>query len=200
MRDKLNENPLAQIAVIGVLLVLGILLLTTMGGGGESASEPETAAETPSTATSAPAGTATSAPAITPAGETPATGSVATPPVAPPPPKAVTTAFDSGQTVVLLIVREGGIDDRMVRADASALSAVSNVALFVVPARKIARYAAITEGVGVNRVPALVVLRPKPLSHGAPSASVNYGYQGAQSVVQAVVDARYRGHTLSYHP
>jgi hypothetical protein len=191
MREKLNENPLAQMALVGVLLVAGILMLTTMGGGDESEAGSEAEPETSIT---------TSAPAITPAGGTPATGTPAAPPEAPPPPKPVTAAFDSGQTVVLLIVREGGIDDRMVRADAAALTRVPNVALFVVPVRRIARYASITEGVGVNRVPALVVLRPKALSHGVPTASVSYGYQGAQSVVQAVVDARYKGRTLSYHP
>jgi hypothetical protein len=197
MREKLNENPLAQVAVVGVLLVLGIVMLTTMGGGGESA-ESEGEAET---------SVATSAPAITPAGEAPDAGAptappavAGTPPAAPPPPKAVTAAFNSGQTVALLIVHEGGIDDRLVKADTAALTAVPGVALFVVPVSKIARYAAITEGVGVNRVPALVVLRPKDLTHGLPTASVSYGYQGAQSVVQQVADARYKGRTLSYHP
>jgi hypothetical protein len=190
MREKLNENPLAQIGLIAVLLVVGVLMLMRMGGGGESESESESGAE-PVT---------TSAPAITPAGETPSTGAPTTPPEAPPPPRAVTAAFDSGKTVVLLIVREGGIDDRMVKADSAALAGVSGVALFVVPAQHIARYAAITEGVGVNRVPALVVLRPKALTHGVPTASVSYGYQGAQSVVQQVADARYKGRTLSYHP
>jgi hypothetical protein len=187
MREKLNENPLAQVGLIVVLLVFGIVMLSSMGGGGESESEPE--AETAITA----------APAITPAGETPATGSTAPPP-APPLPGDVTAAYEAGETVVLLVVREGGIDDDMVREDTGALEGIANVALFVVPAKKIARYAAITEGAGVNRVPALVVLRPKGLAHGAPTASVDYGYQGAESVVQAVVDARYQGHTLSYHP
>jgi hypothetical protein len=191
MREKLNENPLAQMAVIGVLLIAGIVMLMSMGGGGESEAGSE--AEPEATVT-------TSAPAITPASETPATGTPTAPPAPPPPPKALTAAFDSGKTVVLLVLSEGGIDDRMVRADTAALAAVPDVALFVVPARKIARYASITEGVGVNRVPALIVLRPKALSHGVPTASVSYGYQGAQSVVQAVVDARYKGRTLSYHP
>ncbi|MGN6663237.1 MAG: hypothetical protein ACTHK6_03360 [Solirubrobacterales bacterium] len=190
MREKLNENPLAQVALIGVLLVLGIVMLTSMGGGGESESEPAAESST----------TTTSAPAITPAGETPVTGGPSTPPAAPPPPKAVTAAFNGGETVVLLIVREGGIDDRLVREDSGALEAIPGVALFVVPAKHIARYAAITEGAGVNRVPALVVLRPKALSHGVPTASVSYGYQGAESAVQAVVDARYKGRTLTYHP
>lgn len=191
MREKLNENPLAQVAVVAVLLVLGIVMLMSMSGGGESESEPAPEAESSTTATSAPA--------ITPAGETPVTGS-ATPPPAPPPPSAVTAAYKAGETVVLLIVREGGIDDRMVREDTGALEGIPDVALFVVPAKQIARYAAITEGAGVNRVPALVVVRPKGLSHGAPTASVDYGYQEGEDVVQAVVDARYKGHTLSYHP
>jgi hypothetical protein len=192
MREKLNENPLAQMAVIGVLLVAGILMLTTMGGGGgesEAGSEPE-----------AEASVTTSAPAITPAGGTPSTGTPAGPLAVSPPPKGVIEAFDSGETIVLLVVREGGIDDRMVRTDTAALAAVPDVALFVVPARRIARYASITEGVGVNRVPALVVLRPKALSHGVPTASVSYGYQEGQSVLQAVVDARYQGRMLPYHP
>lgn len=189
MREKLNENPLAQVGLVAVLLVLGIVMLMSMSGGGESESEPEAESST----------TVTSAPAITPAGETPVTGT-ATPPPVPPPPSAVTAAYKAGETVVLLIVREGGIDDHMVREDTRALEGVPNVALFVVPAKQIARYAAITEGAGVNRVPALVVLRPKGLSHGAPTASVDYGYRGAESVVQAVVDARYKGRTLTYHP
>lgn len=191
MREKINENPLAQMALIGALLVVGVLMLTSMGGGGESESGSEAEPET---------SVATSAPAITPAGGTPSTGGPAAAPEAPPPPKPVISAFDSGETVVLLIVREGGIDDRLVKADTVALAGVPRVALFVVPASKIARYAAITEGVGVNRVPALLVLRPKALSHGVPTASVSYGYQGAQSVLQQVRDARYKGRTLSYHP
>jgi hypothetical protein len=102
--------------------------------------------------------------------------------------------------MVLLIVREGGIDDQMVKEDAAALSSVPDVALFVIPSQEIARYAAIAEGAGVNRVPALVVVSPKSLSKGNPTASVSYGYQDSESVLQQVVDARYKGRTLSYHP
>jgi hypothetical protein len=29
---------------------------------------------------------------------------------------------------------------------------------------------------------------------------VDYGFQSAESLVQAVVDARYQGGTLAYHP
>ena len=53
-------------------------------------------------------------------------------------------AYDSGKTVVLLFVHDGGIDDRLVETatKASALSPTS--AIFIVPAKQIARYAAIT--------------------------------------------------------
>jgi len=191
MREKLNENPLAQVALIGVLIVVGFVMLTSMGGGGESAPETEAEVEAPATA----------APAL-PEGEA---GSVAALPSGPPPatsplPKAVTAAYDSGETVVLLVVRKGAIDDQMVKDETAVLSGMPDVSLFVVPSQQIARYAAITEGAGVNRVPALVVMRPKALSKGTPTASVTYGYQEAEGIVQAVTDARYQGRTLTYHP
>jgi hypothetical protein len=194
MREKLNGNPLAQVALIGALLVAAILVLTMMRGGSEAEGGE---AEAPVTVTES---------AVPPAEEVTATASAAPtaaalPPVATsPPPKAVTAAYDAGATVVLLIVREGGIDDQMVKQDATALSSLSDVALFVVPSQQIARYAAIAEGAGVNRVPALVVVTPKSLSKGSPTASVSYGYQDSESVVQQVIDARYKGRTLSYHP
>ncbi|HMB54075.1 MAG TPA: hypothetical protein VKU40_12220, partial [Thermoanaerobaculia bacterium] len=71
---------------------------------------------------------------------------------------------------------------------------------FIVPAAKISRYAAITEGVGVDRVPALVVVSPKDLDKSVPVASVSFGYQSPQSVSQAVIDAGYDGPTVDYHP
>jgi len=74
------------------------------------------------------------------------------------------------------------------------------VATFVVPTRRLARYVSIAQGVDLNRVPALVVIRPKNLSKGFDAASVHYGFQSSESIVQAVVDARYRGGTLPYHP
>jgi len=69
-----------------------------------------------------------------------------------------------------------------------------------VPAARISRYAAITEGVGVDRVPALVVVTPKHLKKTVPTASVSYGFQSPQSIAQAVIDAGYEGKTLDYHP
>lgn len=188
MREKLNSNPVAQAALIGVLLLAtGFFVLSSMGGGEEEgASTPSAESIVATVAASEGSGTA------------PPPGALAD--VAPPPPHAVTAAFAANRTVVLLFVRNGGIDDRLVARATHRLGALSGVSTFVVPADRIARYAAIAQGVDVNRVPALVVLRPKRLNHGVPTASVTYGFQSPQSLVQAVVDAGYKGRTLGYHP
>jgi hypothetical protein len=197
MREKLNENPLMQAAVVGVLLIAtGFFVLSSMGGGEEEAGAPVEATpglaiETPSTsvAEGGVVGTA-SVPALPPDAAA----------AAPPPPTAVLDAFDANQTVALLFVRNGGIDDRLVREGVERLRALPGVAPFIVPAGRIARYASIAQGVAVDRVPALVVLRPKRLADGIPAASVSYGFQSPQSIVQAVIDAGYKGRTLDYHP
>jgi hypothetical protein len=203
MREKLNSNPMAQMALVAVLLlVVGFFVMSSMGGGEEEA-ETEAPAAT-ATAPEGEEGLTVTAPGEEPALAAPAGAVPPLPPAAaaaaPPLPAAVTRAFDANQIVVLLFVSNGGIDDRMVRDAVDALSGLSGVATFVVPADRIARYAAIAQGVGVNRVPALVVLRPKRLDKGIPSASVEYGFQSPESVVQAVVDAGYKGPTLDYHP
>jgi hypothetical protein len=112
----------------------------------------------------------------------------------------VLTAFEQNQVVVLLFVRDDGVDERMVAGATARLDALEDVTTFVVPAKQIARYATIAQGVDVSRVPALVVIRPKSIDRGIPSASVAYGYQSPESVEQAVVDAGYKGPTLAYHP
>jgi hypothetical protein len=199
MREKLNNNPLAQVIILGVLLVAtGFFVLSTMGGGGEEAEEAPTES---SLSVTSPEGSTT----LTVTGAPEATAAAAPPPgvlagAAPPPPQDVTAAFAANRTVVLLFVRDGGIDDRLVVASVRRLSALPGVSAFVVPANRIARYAAITQGVEVNRVPALVVLRPKHLDNGVPTASVSYGFQGPASVVQAILDAGYKGPTVDYHP
>ena len=200
MREKLNENPLYQAAAVGVLLlVAAVFVFSSMGGGG-GAEEGETT--TTSATVIGPTGSATVT-ATTTTSEAPeaaATPSSVPPVPAPPLPRRVSEAFLANRTVVLLIVRPGGIDDAVTAAGALPLSVQRDVALFVVPARKIARYAAITQGVDVSRVPALVVVRPRKLDDGVATASVSYGFQSPQSIAQAVIDARYDGQTLSYHP
>lgn len=186
MRDKLNSNPLYQAGLIGILLlVAGIFLLSTMGGSEEE--------EEGSVATTSEVVSEVGVPAVAPP-----PGALAA--SAPPPPAPVLEAFAANRTVVFLFVRDGGIDDRMVAADVARLSSLPDVSTFVVPAAQISRYSAVAQGVDINRVPALVVLTPKHLDNGVTTASVQYGYQSPESVVQAVEDAGYKGKTLPYHP
>ena len=190
MREKLNENPMAQLALVGLLLVVAVFVFLKPGGGGgeeaeEAASSGEGAATLESTAGASAAGV----------GEVPTSL-----PAPPPPPHRVSAAYDANEVVVLLFVHDGGIDDAYTAAATSAVAEVPDTALFVVPAAKIADYAALTVGLDVSQVPALVVLRPKRLSHGVPQASVDYGFQTPESVVQAVIDARYKGPEATYHP
>ncbi|MET0305158.1 MAG: hypothetical protein ABW196_02890 [Solirubrobacterales bacterium] len=209
MREQLNSNPLAQLAVVGVLLVGAALFFMSSSGGGEEESAGATEA-TVSVAGTEASGTATGATpgeavegAVEAAGDSlsstlsAANGTAAT---APPLPARVLDAWKANQTLVLLFVRDGGIDDRLVAISTASLAGFRDVAVFVVPAAKISRYAAIAEGVGVDRVPALVVVRPKNLKKTVPTASVSYGFQSPQSVAQAVIDAGYEGKTLDYHP
>lgn len=195
MREKLNENPIAQVALVGVLLVLAaVFLLGKMGGGSE---EEGGSAESPA-ANAAVAAVETELGAGGQPIKLPPPGSG---PGSPPaPPRPVISAFNAGDTVAILFVRDGGIDDRLVTGAVRRLEAMSRVSVFVVPSHQLARYVSIAQGVELNRVPALVVIRPKSLSHGYDPASVHYGFQSSESIVQAVVDARYHGKTLAYHP
>jgi hypothetical protein len=194
MREKLNSNPLYQAALVGVLLlVAGIFAMSSMGGSSEEEEGSSATGEAATTVTAtvsgeAPEGQLTALPA-------PGSGVGAPPPT----PSDVVSAFDANETVALLFVRDGGIDDDMVAADVRRLSPMSKVATFVVPASRISHYAAIAQGVELDRVPALVVLRPKLLSPN-PAATISYGYQSPASVEQAIIDARYKGRTVPYHP
>lgn len=183
----MNDNPIAQVAIIGMLLVAAVVFFMSSKKGG---SEEESATPvTPAVTAEVPEGALAALPA-------PGSGAGALPPL----PRAVVDSFAANDTVVLLFVRNGGIDDRMVAADVRTLSSLPDVADFVIPASKISRYAAITQGVQLNRVPALVVLRPKHLAKGIPTGSVYYGYLSPESVEQAVIDAGYKGPTVPYHP
>jgi hypothetical protein len=194
MREKLNDNPLMQVAVIGVLLlVTGVFVMSTMGGKGGEESESSSAS-----ATTAGAESATEAPGSLSSAL--AMVSQASAGAARPLPHPVLAAWNANKTVALLFVHDGGIDDALVATATARLAALPGVAAFIVPASQISRYGAITEGVGVSRVPALVVVRPKHLHQTVPTASVSYGFQSGESVVQAVIDAGYKGPTLDYHP
>jgi hypothetical protein len=186
MREKLNENPVAQIALIAVLALLGgYLVLTHMGGSGSSKAAPEATAESGVAATATPVS---------------ATSSIS-PPVDQPLPGVINRAYNDGDTIALLIYRPGGIDDRRVTEAVQVLEEMPDVALFTTPADKIARYSQITGPLGVSGTPALIVVRPRRLNgDGAAPATVTYGFQTAADIRQAVVDANYHGPQLTYAP
>jgi hypothetical protein len=201
MREALNNNPVVQAAAVAVLLVAAAIFLLMPGGEEKDEGSAEGTVQV--------AGTEISASGVPPAGaiEAPAEGASSTSLVpgrlaaaAPPLPAPVLEAWESNRTVVLLFVHNGGIDDRLVRNATRAVADFPNASFFVVPARKISRYAAIAEGVGVERVPALVAVTPKSLQDGEPTASVAYGFQRPETVRQAVIDAGYKGPAIDYHP
>lgn len=206
MRDALNSNPLLQLAVIGVLLVgAGFFVLSSSGGGEEEESVTATTSTTATTPDGGSVSVTAEVEATAPAGgadslSSALAGAGGAPLDAPPLPRPVLDAWKANQTLVLLFVRNGGIDDHLVEIATDSLAGFRDAAVFVVPAAKISRYAAITERVGVERVPALVVVSPRHLKRSVPTASVNYGFQSRQSVAQAVIDAGYEGPTVDYHP
>jgi hypothetical protein len=207
MREKLNSSPIAQAGLVVVLIAVGAFMLLKPGGG-EEGSEESASGGVVATVNGATATGATAGEAVEGAVESleeggsiaPESGEMPTSVPAPPPPRPVTDAYEAGKTVVLLIVHDGGIDDALTGEATAQLAGVEDSSLFVVPARQVARYAAITVGLDLNRVPALVVMRPKRLSDGIPQATVDYGFQTAQSVLQDVRDASYNGPEATYHP
>jgi hypothetical protein len=218
MRKALNENPRVQIGVIVALLV-GAAFMFLMGplkkkeepvpaGASGAGLAPTTgiapSTDATSTAITATGGAVTTAPPVTSAASVPTTAGTVTPEALVPGPglpAEVVSAWKAGDAIVLLIVKEGAVDDDLVRASVATLSSRANVSVFVAPASKVARYSRITQSVGVNRVPALVVVRPRSASGATPEGTVSYGFRDRQSVIQAVDDALYDGpDDVPYHP
>jgi hypothetical protein len=208
MRDKLNESKAAQIGLVAVLVVVAAVFFLKSSGGSESeGAEAESGTEVAVEAGEALAiSTATTSP--TGMGELPTSL-----PTAKPLPHRFTAAYESGDAVALLVVHNGGIDDVYTKlalrevvkiaryARAHHAANMAPVAVIVVPAKNISDYAAVTVGLNVNQVPALIVMRPKGLSHGVPQASVSYGVQTPESIYVALLDASYDGsETGTYHP
>jgi hypothetical protein len=215
LREQLNTNPLAQAAVIGVLaIVVGFLLLTRMSGGGDEATT-DTTAPTEATATDA-GGSGTASPGASAAdtaagggkgggaipdaaapGETESAGKFVAGPGLPGP---MVAAYEKGLTPVLLVKRQGGIDDHALNRITKQLRADDDIALFITNPKHVAEYSRVVGGVDIDHVPALIVLSPKSVSGDQPVASISYGFRGYNSVVQAVEDARYDGKELNYYP
>jgi hypothetical protein len=208
MRKALNDNPMVQVGVLGVLaLVVGFFLITQMGKSSSSSSTTAASvAPTDSSATAPPPPPDSTATAPTPV--TPSSGAVApaaaTGKFVPGPglPSPVVQAYNADKVVVLLVVRRGGIDDDAVKASVERMSGLPEVALFMTNAGHVSRYSRIASGVDLDRVPALIVLRPQKLTHGGtPTAAVSYGFRGPESVAQAIADALYKGPTnVPYYP
>jgi hypothetical protein len=199
LRERINSDPKLQLGLGAVLLIVVVFVL--MGkGGGESA---ETVVEEPTAASVEATGT-------TPGLEGGAEESLAALSAsvkAPPLPQAMTAAYEANETVAVLFVRNGGIDDRLVKLYSRFLHRhlpetrfQIDFKLFVVPVKQIGRYAALTLGMQVQRVPAFVVLRRKSLSKGGPEGSILYGYQAPARILLSVRDASYKGPAGSYHP
>jgi hypothetical protein len=215
MREALNSNPMVQIVVVGVLVVvIGLFFMMTMGKKDSSSS-----GAAPAPAASSSAGGATTTPDVVAGSVTagsiapstsggvasaPATSGTVTPDALVPGrglPEEVVDAWKGGDAIALLIVRGGGIDDRLVRGSVESLNGDPGVAVFVARAEHVARYSRITQGVGVSQAPALVIVRPRKESGSVPQAQVSYGFRNSDSVVQAVHDALYSGRDdLPYSP
>ncbi len=224
MREAINQNRSVQLALLAVVCLAGgfLLLKATKGSGSESGSSSSSSASAGSssgssastpgaaaiTATNpAPAGSSTPAPAGSslPTSSAGATGSATAVPASMLPhsgaPKPVLVAYKHGEAVALLVVRAGGVDDALVRHSLVRLAGIPKLRVLVTKAKGIARYAWLTQGVDVTELPALVILLPRGLSHGVPTASVNYGFRDGRSVLQAAKDALYKGpNNLPYHP
>jgi hypothetical protein len=210
MREKLNESKAAQIGLVAVLVVVAAVLFLKSSGGGESDGE----AEAETTVTVESGGETLSISAPTPAASASGMGDLPTSlPTAKPLPRRFTDAYEAGNAVALLLVHNGGIDDaytKMALWEATKVAGIARsegwnhvapLSVIVVPAKRISDYAAVTVGLNVNQVPALIVMRPKKLSHGIPQATVSYGVQSPESILTTLVDASYSGpENGTYHP
>src|SRR4051794_38482399 len=119
MREAINNNPMVQVAVIGVLVVI-VGLFMMMNLSKKSSTHPASAASATPGASSSPATGGTSVP-LTPEGSAPPSSSAGSTGVIPPStsgtvapdalipgpglPAPVVKAWKGGDTVVLLVVR-----------------------------------------------------------------------------------------------
>jgi len=215
MRKAINDNPIVQIGLLGLLgVVAAVVFMSSMGG---DPPPPEETTATESSATAAPATSgASTAPADAAAPTSPSTTAPEAVPGAPAGgtpfeagkglPAEVVNAHESGNVVVLLVMQNKGIEDEQLERDVGSLERRGDTSVFVTDAKNVSRYSRIAEGVTLDRVPAIIVLHPfkgKLAGNEAPpmpEASVAYGYRGPESVVQVVNDALYDGDVGPYSP
>jgi hypothetical protein len=220
MREAINENRIVQLALLGMLLLGAAMMFMKATKGDQGKSTAGSAASSPAGATAGTGTTsmppATDATAAADAGAT--VGTVSGDPMAgssaalaaaprvpvemvpgPGLPKSLLASNRRGRAIVLLVVRSGATDDRLVRRTVAALDSGSSPDVYVTRAKHIARYSSLTQGLDVSQLPALIVVRPGG-GDGAATGTVSYGYRNSAGVRQAVKDALYRGPVASYHP
>ena len=205
MRQAINENRTVQIGLIAVLALVGIVaFMISSKGKGNPNTVPATGATSSTTVTPPATGTTTPATGTAAPTSTPAAGGASFVPVSMVPgpglPKSMLAAYHGDETIALYVRRAGGIDDARVKRNVERLRAIPGVKVYVTTAEHIARYTWLTQAVDVTELPALIVVSPRSLTGGHPTATVSYGFRGPQSVAQAVRDAVYKGPTLPYHP
>jgi hypothetical protein len=224
VRQRLNEDPKVQAIVIGVIgVIAAFFLFTTVmkkdpapaappATNPAAATDPEAAATPATPAATTPADPAATAPADPAATATTPPEPSTLPPATVDPsdssgllpskglPKEVLVAYASNKAIALLVVDPHGLSDQRVKTFAETLRSRDDVSVFIVDSPDIGDYSRITAGVRVDRVPALVVVRPRKLTEGAPTATVSYGFRGPKSVDQAVDDALYQGKPVPSYP
>jgi hypothetical protein len=218
MRKALNENPMVQIAVLGVAAIaFAVILFTSVLKKDDTASTATDPAAATSSATGSDPAQTTSDPAATADSSAAPTDSSAAPAPtqdAPPAggsisdgllpskglPRDVLVAFAKNETIALLVIDPKGMSDEKVEEYTRALRNRDDVRVFIVDVKNIADYSRVTIGATVNRVPALVVIRPRKLTGSVPTASVSYGFRDAASVNQAIDDAVYKGKQIPSYP
>ena len=209
VRKTLNENPVVQVVMLGLLgIVVAFLFMTRVMSSDEPAQQDAGGAPV------APAPSAAGAAGVV-SPDGPETAPVApeapdTVPVTPGGagfeageglPQAVVGAHERGDVIALLVVNSRAAEDNRLKDEIQTLRGRGDTSVFVIEAKDIARYSRIAEGVNLDRVPALVVIEPKRLAQGElPAATISYGFRGPESVQQAVRDALYDGKELPYHP
>jgi hypothetical protein len=207
VRKALNENPVVQVVMLGILGIVVAFLFMTRVMGQEESGESATSADATATVPPAPEATVPAeAPAAPETGAVPGTAPAPAPAAGefkagPGLPESVVSAHGSGDVVALLVVNSKAPEDRHLEDEVNALRGRSDTSVFVAEAKDVSRYSRIAEGVNLDRVPALVVVEPKRQVEGAlPLATISYGFRGPESVEQAVRDVLYDGKQLSYAP
>lgn len=224
MRSALNENPMVQMGVLAVVgIVFAFIMFTSVLKKDDASGEGEVVVQQP-TAADGSVAPATDAAAAPPATADPATA-VPTDPAAvaptdtgtvtPPPatgtgasdgllpskglPKDVLVAYAKGDAIALVVTDPKVKGSKKLEKSVQAYDK-GDVKAFAVDVNDIADYSRITEGVAVSRTPALIVIKSRKLSEGAPMATVTYGFRSPQSARQAIDDAFYDSGNVPAYP